>query len=266
MRRKMQPDISVVVLFYNSEKFVRECLDSLVAQQGISMQIVIVNDGSTDSTAAICHEYIRNNPNIKFSYIYQENQGIPVAKQRGLNAAQGKYFATVDGDDYIGHTDGVSIDPYYYRNVLDAMTHHDADLARTGAYCTVDRFNIKYNTNTVLTNAWGKIGLKRIFTENPPLKELRGQWRYVAKMDLLRKYNFKYISQTLGNDIHFVVNMCVLSSRLVECPGQYFYRIHDQSVTNKPRPLSRVLWLKLCARMDLIPHLFGACKKKFLFR
>lgn len=89
--------ISLIVPCYNSEQFLAETLDDLLAQTLKEIQIIIVNDGSTDSTAEIIADYASKNSNIVT--VYQENAGVSAARNNGLNYVEGKYTMFADSDD-----------------------------------------------------------------------------------------------------------------------------------------------------------------------
>lgn len=91
--------ISVIIPVYNSEKTLRRCLDSLVMQMRDEDELVIVNDGSRDSSEEICLEYHSNYKNVK--YISKENGGVSTARNTGLSAASRDFICFVDSDDYV---------------------------------------------------------------------------------------------------------------------------------------------------------------------
>ena len=90
---------SVIVPVYNSEKTLTRCLSSLTAKNREDVQIIVVNDGSTDSSDAIIREFAVRYPQI--FYICQKNAGVSQARNAGLDAAQGTYITFVDSDDYV---------------------------------------------------------------------------------------------------------------------------------------------------------------------
>lgn len=95
----MIPKVSIIVPVYNSEAFIRKCLDSLVSQTYKYIEIVIVDDGSKDNSYSICKEYGE-----KYSYIHiiqKENGGVSSARNCGLDYATGEYISFVDADDYV---------------------------------------------------------------------------------------------------------------------------------------------------------------------
>ena len=91
--------VSVIVPVYNVEKYIRKCLDSLVNQTLENIEIIIVDDGSTDTSKDIIKEYMDKYKNIK--YYQKENGGLGDARNYGLQYATGKYIAFLDSDDYI---------------------------------------------------------------------------------------------------------------------------------------------------------------------
>lgn len=96
-RAKEKINISVIVPVYNVEAYVRECIDSLLAQDMPGLELIFVNDGSTDGSRGILEEYSRMYDNI--IVIDQENSGQSVAKNNGIKVASGKYISFVDADD-----------------------------------------------------------------------------------------------------------------------------------------------------------------------
>ena len=94
-----QIDISIIILIYNVEKYLTVCIDSLMNQGDLRMEIILVNDGSTDLSGEIADEYAKKEERIKV--IHQENGGASAARNVGLDIATGKYIAFLDSDDWI---------------------------------------------------------------------------------------------------------------------------------------------------------------------
>lgn len=93
------PKLSVIVPVYNSEKYLSECLDSILNQTYTDIEIICVNDGSTDNSAKILEEYAKKDSRIRI--ITQENKGVATVRNVGLQNAQGEYITYVDDDDII---------------------------------------------------------------------------------------------------------------------------------------------------------------------
>ena len=99
MVRNPMPKLSVIVPVYNTEKYLRECIDSILAQTFTEFELILVDDGSTDGSGAICDAYAEKDPRIQV--IHQPNGGITVARKSGIQIARGEYVTFVDSDDWI---------------------------------------------------------------------------------------------------------------------------------------------------------------------
>ena len=88
-----QPLVSVIIPVYNREKFLAEAIDSVLAQTYRPIEIIVIDDGSTDKSGEIARSYAET------KYIYQDNQGVSVARNIGVDAAQGEFLAFLDSDD-----------------------------------------------------------------------------------------------------------------------------------------------------------------------
>lgn len=91
--------ISIIVPIYNAERYLKTCIDSLIHQSYADLQIILVDDGSTDGCLAIAQEYARKDPRIEV--YHQSNAGQSVARNTGMQHAKGEFIAFVDADDYI---------------------------------------------------------------------------------------------------------------------------------------------------------------------
>lgn len=90
--------VSVIVPIYNAEKYLKQCLDSIVNQTLKEIEIILIDDGSTDSCAEICKEYLTDS---RVIYYYKENEGLAAARADGIERAQGEYVGFVDSDDWL---------------------------------------------------------------------------------------------------------------------------------------------------------------------
>ena len=103
MNTPNQIDISIIIPIYNVEKYLTVCIDSLMNQGDLRMEIILVNDGSTDLSGEIADEYAKKEERIKV--IHQENEGASAARNPGLEIAQGEYIAFLDSEDWISWKD-----------------------------------------------------------------------------------------------------------------------------------------------------------------
>lgn len=118
----MLPLISVIIPVYNVEPYLRECLDSVTGQTYRNLEIIIVDDGSTDKSGEICDEYARADSRIRVTH--QQNGGVAAARNAGLAAALGEYIAWVDSDDVCAP----DMLEYLYKGLIE----NDADMCQCG--------------------------------------------------------------------------------------------------------------------------------------
>lgn len=110
--------LSIVVPVYNLEQYLKKCLDSVMMQDVDDVEIIIVNDGSSDGTEEICNDYARKYHNIK-AY-HKKNEGLSIARNYGISKASGEYILFLDGDDFLT-SDAV-------KNILDEIDQGKADV------------------------------------------------------------------------------------------------------------------------------------------
>ena len=119
----MEKQYSVIVPVYNSELTLPRCLDSLVKQPAADYEILLINDGSTDGSDAVCRDYADRYPQIR--YFQKENGGVSSARNLGLEQAEGRYILFVDSDDYVSDD---------FLTVIDReLAQHLSDLLMFGA-------------------------------------------------------------------------------------------------------------------------------------
>lgn len=94
-----QPAISVIVPVYNAEKYLHRCVDSILNQTFTDLEVLLINDGSTDSSGIICDEYVANDSRVRV--FHKENEGVSATRQFGLIVALGDYSIQIDSDDWI---------------------------------------------------------------------------------------------------------------------------------------------------------------------
>ena len=93
------PTLSVIVPVYNTEKYLRACIESILAQTFTDFELILIDDGSSDGSGAICDEYA--NKDLRIQVIHQKNAGVTYARKSGVRRASGEYFSFIDSDDWI---------------------------------------------------------------------------------------------------------------------------------------------------------------------
>ena len=98
--RRQVPEVSVIIPVYNVAPYIERCLGSVVGQTLASLEVIVIDDGSTDGSAAICDAWARRHRG-RLRVIHQDNAGVSAARNRGIEEAHGRYLAFVDSDDYV---------------------------------------------------------------------------------------------------------------------------------------------------------------------
>lgn len=153
----MKPLISVIIPIYNSEKYFDRCLESILNQTYQNMQILLINDGSSDNSAILCDTVAMKDKRIKV--IHQINKGVSSARNRGLDVAEGEYITFIDSDDWIDR-DAIEC---LYKNLIK----NDSDLSIysfTKDYDNGKRYSNDFTGNIINMN---KIqGIKFVFNDD----------------------------------------------------------------------------------------------------
>lgn len=114
----MDSRLSIIIPVYNNENYLRSALQSVLAQTYPDFEVLVVDDGSTDGSRAICQEFAQKDKRLRI--IHKENGGVSSARNRGIEEAVGQYIAFVDGDD--------CIDPEMYTTMITILQYTGADL------------------------------------------------------------------------------------------------------------------------------------------
>lgn len=113
-----EPFLSIIVPVYNAEKYLEECLDSILCQEQTDYELILVDDGSTDSSSEICDRYAAAHRQVRV--LHQENKGLPAARQAGFALSHGKYIAFADSDD--------RVDRHMYPDLCALARQYQADI------------------------------------------------------------------------------------------------------------------------------------------
>lgn len=123
--------ISVIVAIYNVENYLSKCIESILNQTYQNLEIILIDDGSSDRSGDICDDYLRRDSRIRV--IHRENRGIAYTRNEGLDVAKGDYITFVDSDDYIH--------PQMYELLMEKLHEQNADIAACD-YCEISENDI----------------------------------------------------------------------------------------------------------------------------
>ncbi len=212
--------IVVIVTTYNTEKFLSVCLDSIINNTHKNLEIILVDDESTDNTIDVCNSYVQKDSRIKL--VEQPNSGVSVARNLGIEIAlQGDGYAIhfVDGDDYV--------DENFYAQLLANMYKTDSEIAVASAFN--ERFNFILSPNPLYhVGLAGKLSLIEGW--------LKGVWSLLFRLDFLRNHpSLRFDPEiAFGEDLLLVVAATSYAKGGVGAPGAlYYYRFNPNSVTTQ---------------------------------
>ena len=217
--------ISVVVPVYNTEAYIAECIESVLSQTYEDFELILVNDSSTDKSLYICQEYEQKDKRIKV--ISQDNAGVSVARNTGIDAATGKYIAFLDSDDFWDKK---------YLEILHTSIVKDASEMVS---CNFKRYYGKTNS---FTSSGFPLTDKTIDVKNN-LSDLvygtskavnRDVWGKLFVSDIIKKHNLRFVpGLNRGQDYVFFLSYLFKISKftlqMTEC--LYFYRRSEVSMT-----------------------------------
>lgn len=219
------PLISVIIPVYNTESLIRKCIDSILTQSYKNLEIIIVNDGSTDNSGLICDELAKEDNRIKV--IHTKNQGAAAARKYGVINANGLYISFVDSDDYI--------DPLMYEHMIEIANETKADMIIT-------------NTNTIKNNI-GKIGYldkpKFLNSEEALNTFLLGNWLALWGKLINKELftNLEWVNLKVADDIVIVAQLIHYSNKIAYTErALYNYIIREGSLTTEKISLSKFDW------------------------
>lgn len=221
----MNPDISVIMPAYNAAQYIREALDSLSGQSFQNFEIVLLNDGSKDSTASICTEYAGRDGRIRF--VDKENEGVAITRNRALDMANGEYVIFIDSDDIIYPDSLQKIHDVIVTKQPDFLRYEYQCIDESGKACFPNyqkRKREKYS---------GCVMNSMSFMKNVMLDEYY-LCMNVFKRSILNEYNIRFMPGcTYNEDTLFIVQYLTHSKTHIYTPVLvYGYRKYSGAVTS----------------------------------
>ena len=230
----MKTKVSVVLPIFNAERFLRQCLDSVVNQTLREIEIICVNDGSTDSSLTIIQEYAARDPRIVV--IDKPNGGYGESMNRGLDAASGEYFGIVESDDFA--------EPDMFEKLYQTAAAHNLDVVKSGFYhyySTPEEQNIPEQIASPVmarrvfcptTGFPAKIEQVAFFNAKPAI------WSAIYRLSFLRGNRIRF-NETPGasyqdTSFNFAVWVCAKRVQLMEECFLHYRRDNEASSVNSP--------------------------------
>lgn len=240
--------VSIVIPVYNTEKYLQECLDSVIKQTYSNLEIIIVDDGSKDNCENIINNYIKNDKRI--TYLKQKHKGVTSARKHGVAYAHGDYICSIDSDDYI--------EPNYIEILLRKAIETNADFVQ----CAFNCFGIKNKTyifDQYTLNIEGK--------QTDVLKQWIDGTHSIGSQIYTKIFKASVIKEALlhsslkineGEDVMHFIHYLKLSNTISSIGNVlYHYRYRNDSISHK----INLKWIM--REMIMINKLTNLIKKEY---
>lgn len=236
-----RPALSVIIPIYNAGAYLPGCLDSILAAGIEDAELLLIDDGSTDGSGALCREYAGKHPCIR--RINQKNLGPSAARNRGLELAQGEYVAFFDGDDYIA-PGALGKTASMLRQYPDAEVWISDFCRVSDGGCILDKV---YQIDDTPEPIEGKEYLQRFLSRRDCVWNV---WRYVFKREFLTDNGLRFIEGVdCAEDLEFVVRALTKAERPVFFHNPYyFYRVNYGATLTRRYDAKRVSHLTAMLR------------------
>ena len=210
--------VSIIIPIYNTEKYIKKCLDSVIAQTLEDIEIICVNDGSTDSSLSILEQYSQKDPRI--TIINKTNSGYGHSMNLGIDSSTGEYIGIVEADDFVN--------PEMFEELYRLASENQADMVKSDFYYYLDKRSRKA----------GKIAKNKCFKvfnvkdDNTILKMMPSIWSAIYKREFLKENNIRFL-ETAGasyQDTSFAFKTLASAGRIVFTDRAYYnYRQDNES-------------------------------------
>lgn len=237
--------ISIIVPVYNVEEYLKQCLDSILEQTYHNWELILVNDGTTDSSGQICQEYAEKDARIR--YFEKENGGLSDARNYGIEQAQGEYLTFVDSDDFL--------DASHLSILYNALVNNDADIS------IANYTNYQTSTATFYLHTFGDY-YEKIYTSEELIDDLSILERNDLSFStiwgsLYKKSVFSFLrfpKGVIGEDVALIYKIYTQVDKIVYVhKDTYIYRENDSGISkSKIYPLVTAQLNHVAERLALL--------------
>ena len=211
--------VSVIIPVFNSEKYLRRCLDSILSQDYNNIEVILVDDGSSDVSGTICDEYAETYTNV--IVYHKKNQGASLARKYGLERAHGEYVCFVDSDDWVS--------PIYISKLYALLDKFHVNVSA----CSIQRLKVGENAQNNNINAYKSSLLP--FEKLMPRFFKYEFWGFPGKIYLRSSLdNLTFPKATLSED-YYVMAQLFYKERQIAYTEEplYYYEYHDNSLSHQ---------------------------------
>ncbi|MBA6153570.1 glycosyltransferase family 2 protein [Gelidibacter maritimus] len=219
----MEPLISIIIPIYNVEKYLNECIDSVINQTYKNLEIILINDGSPDKCGPICDQYKLKDDRI--IVIHQKNKGLSGARNSGLEVASGDYIGFVDSDDWIGEK--------MYEVMLNLLLKYDLDIIECEANQTNHEIDYKTGSYDVAIENSFKALHRIIKNSSFPV------WRRLYKKEIIK--DSRFVLNKTSEDVYFMIDNIPKTNKMGYYGFPFYnYRANPTSIMRSPYNLTRL--------------------------
>ena len=232
----MNPLVSIVVPVYNVEKYLKKCIESLINQTYSNIEIILVDDGSTDNSGKICDKYAD-----KYFFIYalhKKNSGLGLTRNYGLDKSKGEYVTFVDSDDYV-EEDLIAnlVDPIIKDNSIDSVVGGFTKVDNEGNKLFVKKNTVKLFRNEQVKNLLFPRMLGSLPHTSDSIKP--SVWNCLYSMQIIKSSQLRFVSERkiISEDIEWDSKYFARARKVKLIDSiSYFYRANLQSLSQKYDP------------------------------
>lgn len=231
---KQEKIVSIIIPVYNAEKYLGYCLNSIASQTYRNLEIILVNDGSTDDSLKICNNYAFLDSRIRVIDI--PNAGVSNARNVGLKAATGEYIEFADADDVLN--------PQMVETLVDKMDTYQSDLVICGFEMV--SLNSNQQPQDIIHFNSASLGEECVYTQQLFFEKLscilwrtsllECPWNKMFRKDIIRNYNLQFpIDKSLGEDFCFNIDYFAYVNKVVILSDELYYymQINQTALTRK---------------------------------
>lgn len=227
--------VTIVVPVYNTEKYLDECIKSIVNQTYENIEVILIDDGSKDNSPKICDKWAQKDSRIQV--IHKMNEGAGIARNTGISNASGEYICFFDSDDYI--------EPYTIEKSLNALLENNADIVLFG-FCDITangktkRVHIPnpqkyiYEGKEVVNELVPDLIADKRSNKNSR-NLILSPWSSLTSMKPIKKSNWHYVSERdiISEDVYSLMELYNSINKVVILPQAfYYYRENENSLTH----------------------------------
>jgi glycosyltransferase involved in cell wall biosynthesis len=215
--------ISIIIPAYNAEKYIARCLESVSAQTYDNIEIIVINDGSTDKTLGLISRYAQKDGRIKI--IDQKNKGLSGARNAGFDTSRGEYIFFLDADDFIGES---AIEKLYCFAEEHALEMAEGKIVYYYDTGTVSDYSIGCNRNVILS------GSDEIFSYYLGSFKKVNAWNKLIKRSYLLENNIRFIEGLISEDVPWLyldILSTVKRAGFTNDITYYYYKNNNNSIT-----------------------------------